>query len=460
MLNLGDLPARDGRRRRAHPLPALLVALPLLSGCAGGPQEETVPTAYGPLTFSAGDRFRDCADCPTMAIVPAGSFRMGSPANEDGRRDVEGPVRRVTIGEPFAVGVHEITRSEYAWFVSETGYRSGNACWVYRDGDWASQRGRSWRSPGYPQTGSHPAVCVSWRDAQAYVRWLSRKAGKRYRLLSEAEWEYAARAGTTASRFWGDGESAQCRHANGADEASGLDGGVSCDDGHAWTSPVGSYAANGFGLHDMLGNASEWTHDCWSENYEGAPSDGRARIVRGCTHRLLRGGSWSSSPDLLRSADRSWLRPEYRDGDVGIRVARSLTPSELREFEDRRLAEAERRRAQERRLASSSGLVFRDCAACPKTAVVPAGSSRMDSPSSEVGRTDDEGPVRTVTIREPFAIGAYPVTRAEYGQFVSETRYRNFASFWALRNGKRREGLFGTCGFRDLTRPVLIRSSA
>ena len=196
-----------------------------------------------------GDRFRDCVDCPEMVVVPSGGFRMGSPASEGGRKDAEGSVHRVTITRPFAVGVYEVTRGEFARFVEAAGHRMGD-CWTWEDGKWKKRSGHDWRNPGYDQTDVHPVVCVNWADAQAYVGWLSEKTGEGYRLLSESEWEYVARAGTVTARYWGDGETGQCRHGNGADEAikrwnpalkpkSRL---VSCDDGHVWTAPVGSFS--------------------------------------------------------------------------------------------------------------------------------------------------------------------------------------------------------------------------
>ena len=150
-----------------------------------------------------GSVFRDCEECPEMVVVPAGSFRMGSPPGEEGRFIWEGPLHRVEISKPFAIGRFEVTRGEYARFVSETGDSSGTSCWTYEGGEWEERTGRNWRSPGFAQEDSHPAVCVNWKDARSYVAWLSRKSGEAYRLVSESEWEYAARAGTTSSRYWG-----------------------------------------------------------------------------------------------------------------------------------------------------------------------------------------------------------------------------------------------------------------
>ena len=180
---------------------------------------------------------------------------------------------------------------------------------------------------------------VSWEDAQGYVRWLSRETGQRYRLLTEAEWEYVARAGTETSRYWGESTSVQCRYANGSDvslaqavregrlrrgDSTRVDAGVGCDDGFSGAAPVGSYEPNAFGLYDVLGNVSEWTEDCWNETYAGAPTDGRAWRSGDCSLRVLRGGSWFSAPVNLRSANRGGYPAGYRSFDLGFRLARTI----------------------------------------------------------------------------------------------------------------------------------------
>ena len=236
--------------------------------------------------LEVGVRFRDCAECPEMVVVPAGSFLMGSPDTEEGRLDQEGPVHRVTIGSPFAVGVYEVTVAEFGLFVDATGHSTGNACYVWTGNIDVEKNGLGWRNPGFGQGGSHPAVCVSWEDAQAYVAYLSRIAGERYRLPSEAEWEYAARAGTRAAHWWGEGESDLCTHANGADASTDFDWAIGCNDGHSYTAPVGSFHANAWGLHDVLGNAWEWTEDCWNGNYRSAPGDGSAWKYGDCNVRV------------------------------------------------------------------------------------------------------------------------------------------------------------------------------
>ena len=248
-----------------------------------------------------GTVFRDCSACPEMVVVPAGSFMMGSPASEEGRSGNEGPRHRVTIGWSFAVGVYEVTFAEWDACV-----RAGE-CWEYRPDDEGWGRG------------SRPVINVSWEDAQRYVRWLSRETSVRYRLLSEAEWEYVARAGTQTARHWGESRTAQCQYANG-DAAS-----VSCSESYENTAPVGSFQPNSFGLYDVLGNVSEWTEDCGNDSYSGAPGNGSAWQRGDCSTRVLRGGSWFGSPRNLRSAIRGWLLAGLRDYElVGFRVARTM----------------------------------------------------------------------------------------------------------------------------------------
>jgi formylglycine-generating enzyme required for sulfatase activity len=294
------------------------------------------PAPARPTPPRPGDVVRDCSDCPELVVVPAGSFMMGASPGEEEAENVPSNLRgrsspqvEVRIGSAFAVGRMEVTRGEFAAFVRETGHATGSSCWAWDGSKWAERAGANWRSPGFSQDDRHPAVCVSWDDAQAYVRWLSSKTGKSYRLLSEAEWEYAARAGSQTRRPWGDSAEAGCGHANIADasarrQVSGITGGAQCDDGHGYTSAAGSYRANGFGLHDMIGNVWEWTADCWNENLSGLPTDGSARTSGDCARRVLRGGSWLNYPRDARSAKRSRDPTADRDVDLGFRVARTL----------------------------------------------------------------------------------------------------------------------------------------
>ena len=202
----------------------------------------------------------------------------------------------------------------------------GDPCWTYEGGKWEERSGRNWRDPGFGQTDNHPVVCVNWSDAQAYVEWLSSETGEEYRLLSESEWEYVARARTKTARYWGESERDQCRYANGADASTDFDWRAGCDDGHARTAPVGTYEANGYKLHDVLGNVREWVEDCWNDSYNGASADGSAWESGDCSRRVVRGGSWFNGPGYLRSASRLWDTTGYRFSILGFRVARTLTP--------------------------------------------------------------------------------------------------------------------------------------
>jgi formylglycine-generating enzyme required for sulfatase activity len=288
---------------------------------------------HAPLTASQErglkpkDTFRECADCPEMVAVPAGSFTMGSPAEEKDRGNREGPQHVVTIGRPFAVGRLHVTVDQFAAFVRETRYEASPKCYISEDGKDGLRADRSWRNPGFAQEGPHPVVCVTWDNAKAYVDWMAKKTGKPYRLLSEAEWEYAARGRTSPGaypRFWfGNDEKDLCRYGNFADQKYGMKV-APCDDGYERTSPAGHYAPNAFGLYDVFGNAWQWTADCRHDNYDGAPADGTAWTSGDCGWHIIRGGSWGAAPGFLRAAWRavnpitSWF--------IGFRVARTLNP--------------------------------------------------------------------------------------------------------------------------------------
>ena len=239
-----------------------------------------------------GTTFRDCAVCPRMVTVPAGSYLMGSPATEAGRHADEAQ-RTVTIADPFAVGAYEVTFAEWEACVA------GGGCGGRQpdDGGWGG--------------GLRPVINVSWEDAQAYVAWLSAETGADYRLLTEAEWEYVARAGTTTPFHTGATISTDQANYDGlsAPHGDGITGNY-----RAQTTEVGSFAANAFGLHDVHGNAAELVQDC----YEDAGGGGAT-----CSARVVRGGSWASAPALLRSAYRGWCAPNLRTHLNGFRVARN-----------------------------------------------------------------------------------------------------------------------------------------
>src|SRR5215475_7438405 len=187
---------RDDRMHALRPLLGIIIWLGL---CGPGMAQNPLSAAQE-QALKAKDSFKECDDCPEMLVVPAGAFAMGSPKNEKARADNEGPQHRVTIARAFALGKLEVTVDQFAAFVTESGHQMGSACDVWQDGKWSEQPGRSWRDPGFGQSGSHPAACISWEDAKAYAAWLSGRTGKSYRLPTEAKWEYAARGGTT-TRF-------------------------------------------------------------------------------------------------------------------------------------------------------------------------------------------------------------------------------------------------------------------
>ena len=283
--------------------------------------------------FTLGGHFQECSACPEMIVVRPGSFMIGSPPSEEGRDSNEGPLQRVIINRPFMVGRYEVTRGQFRKFAQETGY-SPSGCWDGTDKLPRWKKDRHWRQPGFEQTDTHPAVCVSWVDAQAYVSWLSTKTGAHYRLLTESEWEYAARSGTYWSRYWGHATSKACKYANAADRTArkhyGDWGNVHpCHDGQVHTAPVGRYEPNRWKLYDMLGNVWEWLKDCQKRTHDRRPSDGSAWLDGTCSRRAIRGGSWNNFPPELRSAVRSALSPETRTITVGFRVARSFASTDL-----------------------------------------------------------------------------------------------------------------------------------
>ena len=291
---------------------------------------ELPPVAITAPTARQGEIFRDCPACPEMVVVPAGKFTMGSPAKEEGRQDDEGPQHEVALARAFAAGRSEVTRGQYRAFLRASGRQPSGGCYFWDGKEAKLDPSKNWENPGYPQTDEHPVVCVSYEDGQHYVEWLSKETKQSYRLMSESEWEYAARAGATTSRHWGNGEQEACRHANVADRTSKQKYNWSftfdCEDGYAETAPVGTFKANGFGLQDMLGNVWEWVEDCYNKTYDGAPRDGSAWVAGDCSARVFRGGGWDFRPQYVRAAVRFVIAPGFRIYYLGFRVARTLTP--------------------------------------------------------------------------------------------------------------------------------------
>lgn len=271
------------------PAPAPPVAAPApqpRTPVASAPQARAQPTT--PARFEPGQVFRDCADCPEMVVVPAGAFTMGSKA------EYERPAHRVAIEKPFAIGRYEITFAEW-----DQCTREGGCSHRPQDRGWGRDK--------------RPVVNVSWLDAKIYAAWLSQKTGQTYRLPSEAEWEYAARAGTRTSYWWG--EDVGSRNANCQD----------CNTGQPpRTLPVGSFKGNPFGIFDMSGNVAEWVEDCWNDNYRGAPADGTAWKTGQCRLRVLRGGAFDSASTYARSEARFRYDHDVRYSANGFRLVREL----------------------------------------------------------------------------------------------------------------------------------------
>ncbi len=273
-----------------------------------------------------GTTFRDCETCPVMVVIPAGSFVMGTPA--------EAGTLVIQVPHAFALGRNEVTRAEFARFVADSGHEPRPGCrnWdpvLVRFNDDAR---RNWRNPATPvePVDDHPVTCLTFADARAYVEWLARETGERYRLPSEAEWEYAARGGTTTLRPWGDAPEDGCEFANTydvtADAAYRLGWPhAGCRDGHADLAPVGRFQPNSFNLHDMIGNVQEWVQDCATDSFIGRPRDARAwEWLGGCRRRIQRGGSWLTPPDGSRSAYRVAASEGDRSDDTGFRIAKEL----------------------------------------------------------------------------------------------------------------------------------------
>ena len=334
--------------------PTLVIIALLGVGISKSVVDEPVMTAQeaeAQMTQLAGE----------MVALPGGSYQMGSSGG--GWYDNEKPAHAVTV-PAFRMGRHEVTVGQFRQFVKATRYRTDaernadgkRGCRIFTgDGaDWTP--GGSWRNPGFPVSDDQPVVCVSWNDTQAFIAWLTEQTGESYRLPSEAEWEYAARAGSAAKYHFGDNESLLCRYGNHADTSSDLAWhNESCSDGVGeQTANVGRYRPNGFGLHDMHGNVWEWVQDCYNDRYFAyyykrrsyrnslrdlggglvqdsyddsslrAPDDGRAWLEGHCNWRVIRGGGWISPPRDLRSALRNWNARPYRLNALGFRLVQDV----------------------------------------------------------------------------------------------------------------------------------------
>lgn len=287
------------------------------------------PGAVTVRQLAAKQSFADVESGPEMVVVPPGAFLMGSPASEDERRDNEGPEHRVTIGRPFAVGKQPVTVGQYAVFVNKSGHVSRARQEIWEPPSWQEEDGRwvlrdigdLWRGTPETQKARQPVVLVSWNDATAYAAWLARVTGRRYRLLSEAEWEYAARAGTTTPVWWGKSSSP----ANAVYDASTVYlKGKRGEPARGPRDPALSNP-NPFGLHDMLGNVAEWVEDYIHADYAATPRDGSPCLKKSITEwRGIRGGGWSSPASDIRAAARSGGSEDRAWPAVGFRVARDI----------------------------------------------------------------------------------------------------------------------------------------
>lgn len=304
--------------------------------------------SYANAAFAADDKkpgeiFKDCTDCPEMVVIPAGAIAIGAELAEREHEGIlnnaarEQPRHTVTINRAFALGRTEVTRALYARFADETKRSGPPECGAPGNPETPSVATalpvtKTWKNPGFMQSDTEPVVCVSWDDAKAFVAWLSSKTGKTYRLPSEAEWEYAARAGTTTARYWGDSAKQLCKKANllstATLQATGNGGPAKdelvCNSEHPFTVPVASFEPNQFGLYDMIGNVLEVVEDCFHPNYNGAPVDGSAWQEPNCQQRILRGGSFNNLAWFGRAAFRATVAYDHRSIDAGLRVARDL----------------------------------------------------------------------------------------------------------------------------------------
>jgi formylglycine-generating enzyme required for sulfatase activity len=294
---------------------------------------------FAPAEAAPEDILSDCETCPDLVVVEAGEFRMGTPLgvpvhNETG----EQPPVQMTIPNAFAMGRFEVTNREFEAFAKDTGFEPTVRCRVWND---ALQRyddddNRTWKLPGVPAKPKpqHPVSCVSWQDAKLYVAWLADSTGLPYRLPTEAEWEYAARAGSDTLYPWGNNPHQGCAWVNAYD----LDSiekyplawtHMACRDGFEGVAPVGSLKPNAFGLHDMLGNVWEFAEDCATKSHIGRPKDGSAWVWEGGCERIIqRGGGWMTSVARIRPGYHGDANATHRFDFGGFRVARDLTPAD------------------------------------------------------------------------------------------------------------------------------------
>lgn len=271
-----------------------------------------------------------------MVVIPAGTFQMGAPPGENERFNVsvneannDQPQHQVTFAKPFALAKFDVTREEFAAFATAANFHPHAGCQTFANGAWQAQAQATWQEPGFAQTDRDPVVCMNQLEISAYLTWLKNRTGKNYRLPTEAEWEYAARAGTTTAYYWGDDIKAACTYENVGDQTLGekynIAGTIPCRDGFADIAPVGSFKPNPFGLYDMLGNIFVLTGDCWNDSYAGAPNDGSAWTTGDCTKLVMRKAAFGNiRAGMYRAANREPEGDIVKRNRVGFRVALSL----------------------------------------------------------------------------------------------------------------------------------------
>lgn len=321
------------------------IATAILTAAAALAAFAAAPAPAKPAAKAAAKPIRDCASCPELMPIPQGSFTMGASLEEEASHGLSAPIRgrsmplrQVTFAKGFAMGRYPVTVAQYRMFIDETGYKGSDGCYNQRwyDNHFIYERalGYTWRSPGYQQDDRHPVVCVSAEDAEAYTAWLSKKTGRKYALPNEAQYEYALRVGTETSFFWGTNErdARACEYSNQPDLEQGraMRGApmgpayrFQCSDGYAYTSPVGTFKPNAWGLYDMQGNIWEWVADCWNENFKGAPTDGSTWTTGDCDARSSRGGSFGNAAHSAYAGVRAPRHAGYNGHSWGFRVVRN-----------------------------------------------------------------------------------------------------------------------------------------
>jgi formylglycine-generating enzyme required for sulfatase activity/predicted Ser/Thr protein kinase len=319
----------NGKRQRTALQMAMWVGVAIVALAAAifaGRTTKTSPAVGAPaVPLTEGTVFRDCPTCPLMRVLVPATFEQGS--SSEGALPFERPARVVTIAYPLAAALNEVTVGEFSEFAKEYP-RERSGCAIY-DGNWRVHADVSWRNAVKQQNASYPVTCVSWQDASDYAAWLSLRTGETYRLPSASEWEYFAKAGSSTVPW--DNVAKACEHANTADAAavSRYPGwsAFGCNDNYVEAAPVGTYAANAFGLADTLGNAFEWVQDCWRDDYTNAPTDGSPVLEGNCGEREARGGSWFTTPEFVRAGYRNRFDAEYRSNSLGFRLVREIKKS-------------------------------------------------------------------------------------------------------------------------------------